>query len=78
MGVKRRIKVFLDQKKCITCGTCGAIAADVFVFDESTGKYKVQDPYGKWLEVDEQTYHRIKMAEQSCPVQCIRVEEKSE
>ncbi len=73
---KRQVKAVLDQNKCISCGVCGAIASDVFVFDDTTGKYKVQNPYGQWIKVDEQVYQKLKMAEQACPVRCIAIDEK--
>ena len=77
MSGKKQVKTELDQNKCISCGVCGSVFPQAFVFDESTGKYKVQTPYGDWIQVDQETYQKLKMAEQACPVRCITVYEKT-
>ena len=74
-GKKIRVMVTLDQNICINCGTCEAIFPEAYQYDETTGKHKVVPPYNEWIEVDEDTFKKLKMAESACPVMCIKVHE---
>jgi ferredoxin len=65
MGVK---KIKIDKNKCIGCGTCAALAPEVFELDENN-KARVKNPKGS----DEET---IRLAVDSCPVQAISIEEE--
>jgi ferredoxin len=57
----------VDKEKCIGCGTCIALAANTFRFDEE-GKSEVFNAAGDDADT-------IKMAKDSCPVQAISMEE---
>lgn len=59
------MKVHVDRDKCISAGTCVAIAPKTFALDEE-GKVKVIDEKGD----DEQT---ILDAAKSCPVIAIEI-----
>jgi len=61
-------KVRVDQKKCIGCGTCAALAPNKFKLDEKTGKAVVLDAGEEGEEV-------VQEAINSCPVQAISWEE---
>jgi len=61
-------KIKIDKNKCIGCGTCAALAPEVFELDENN-KARVKNPAG----TDEET---IKLAADSCPVQAISIEKK--
>ena len=60
------MKIVVDKKKCIGCGTCIAIAPKSFKFGEG-GKSEPIEPPG-----DEE--EKIKEAAESCPVQAINIE----
>jgi len=59
------MKIKILREKCISAGTCVAIAPDVFELDDE-GKVILKDPKG----TDEQT---IIDAVKSCPTQAIEV-----
>lgn len=59
------MQIKTDRDKCISAGTCVAIAPEVFESDDE-GKVRVRNPKG----VDEQT---ILDAAKSCPVQAIEI-----
>jgi ferredoxin len=59
------MKIKILREKCISAGTCVAIAPDVFELDDE-GKVILKDPKG----TDEQT---IIDAAKSCPTQAIEV-----
>jgi len=58
-------KIVLDKKKCIGCGTCVAIAPEVFELGED-GKAKVKVSEFKGLKVQ-----KVQEAVDSCPVSAI-------
>ncbi len=59
------MKIKLLRDKCISAGTCVAIAPSTFELDEE-GKVKLKNPKGD----DEQT---VLDAAKSCPVQAIEI-----
>jgi ferredoxin len=59
------MKIKLLRDKCISAGTCVAIAPNTFELDDE-GKVKLKNPKGD----DEQT---ILDAAKSCPVQAIEI-----
>lgn len=61
-------KIIIDQKKCIGCGTCVALAPEVFELGPD-GKARVKNLKGGGEET-------IKLAAESCPVQAISIEEE--
>ncbi|BFI73275.1 ferredoxin [Nanoarchaeota archaeon] len=65
-----KVKVEVDKETCIGCGTCIAIAPEIFDFD-SDGKSKpkidiIDDP--KMIE-------KVKDSEAACPTHSIKVTE---
>jgi len=69
ISYKKNMKVKIDKDKCLGCGTCVAIAPEVFEIDES-GKSKVKE--GVDLEKNKDL---IIQAKDSCPTQAIEIEE---
>ena len=59
------MKIKTDRDKCISAGTCVAIAPNTFELDEE-GKVRIKNAMGD----DEQT---ILDAAKSCPVQAIEI-----
>ncbi len=60
--------VVIDTDECVGCESCVEICPDVFGFDENEEKAYVIKPEGG--PEDE-----IREAMDSCPVECIRLEE---
>lgn len=66
-----KLKVVLDQNKCIGCNTCVLIDPDTFEMDTTTYKAKVK-------KQPETVGEKTKTAISSCPVQAISlIEEKN-
>lgn len=59
-------KIEVDRNKCIGCGTCAALAPEVFELDENN-KSRVKNANGEKLET-------IKLAADSCPTKAIKIE----
>jgi len=64
-----KIKVIVDQEKCIGCNTCPLIDPETFEMDENTYKAKVKK------QPETQT-EAVKTAETSCPVGAISITEE--
>ncbi len=61
-------KVVIDADECVACGTCVEICPDVFEMDDGDDAARVIKPSGG---PDEE----IQEAIDSCPVQCILLED---
>ena len=62
------MKVKVNKDKCIGCGTCVALAPEVFEIDDD-GKSKIKE--GADLEKNKEV---IKQAKDACPTQAIEIE----
>ncbi|HOK00677.1 MAG TPA: ferredoxin [Candidatus Pacearchaeota archaeon] len=62
----KKIKITIDKKKCIGCGSCTILCPDVFELGKD-GKSQVKNTDGNIEE--------IKSAAESCPVKAIKIEE---
>jgi len=63
------MKIKIDKNKCLGCGTCVALAPEVFEIGED-GKSKVKE--GADLEKNKDL---IKQTKDSCPTQAVEIEE---
>jgi ferredoxin len=63
----RRLRITIDQEKCVGSTMCVNIAHGVFALDDSN-KSSVRDPEGN-------TEEKILEAAESCPVSAITVED---
>ncbi|MFO8111975.1 MAG: ferredoxin [Desulfosalsimonadaceae bacterium] len=61
-------KVVIDTEECVGCESCVEICPEVFGFDENEEKAYVIKPEGGPAEA-------IQEAIDSCPVECISLEE---
>ena len=61
-------KLSIDQEKCIRCGSCEAIAPEVFALDEDfKGKVKIENPTSEQME-------KVKEAIDNCVPGAIKLE----
>ena len=65
---KKIKRITVDKNKCIGCGTCVALAPEIFELGPDN-KSRVKNPEG----ADPQT---AKLAADSCPVEAIKIEEE--
>lgn len=75
-------KVVVDREACIGCGAAPSICPQVFELEEDSGRNKVSSEYSVSVdskesigEVPDELYECIKLAQESCPVNAITVEE---
>jgi ferredoxin len=69
-----KMKVSIDKEKCGLCGTCVAIAPEVFEMKDD-GSVDVKDEYMGTDIVDEGLQEKVREAASSCPAMAIVVEE---
>ncbi len=58
--------VSVDEEKCIGCGSCGAVCPEVFELKEGKSYVKAGQ--------EKSTLPCVKEAEESCPVQAIKLD----
>ena len=68
-------KVVLDE--CIACGACGAMAPDIFDFDDEGYALNVYggDNNTGTVEIPEELHADLVDAAESCPTEAIKIEE---
>lgn len=73
------MKILLDLKKCIGCGSCSTTCPDVFSMGDDI-KVHIKDSISKELDLEEkelnETVDCIEEAANICPVQAILIEKK--
>ncbi len=70
MGKKYRIRV--NKECCIGCAACVNAAPELFEMDEEYFSQPVQEI------IDEEKLEEAKLAADSCPAECIKIEEIEE
>ena len=65
-----KIKTWVDKNTCISCGTCIAIAPEIYEYD-SDGKSKAKVEVIEGLDL----IQKVRDAEVACPTHSIKVEE---
>lgn len=66
------MKISVDANKCIGCGLCESLSEGAIVLNSDT--YKAEPKEGFDLS-SQPSQAAVKTAEESCPVQAIKVEE---
>lgn len=63
------------KDECIACGACGAVAPDIFDFDDegyAINIYAGDDNLGK-IEIPEDLHSELMDAVESCPTEAIKI-----
>lgn len=66
----------VDRETCISCGSCGEIAPDIFEYDEEGVSYSRLDMNAGVVEVPEEFEDDLEEACESCPTDSIKVAEE--
>ena len=66
---EKKLKIKINQQKCIGCGACSIIAPEAFYLDTEKGKATVKDG------VEKTDFEKIKEASEYCPVYAIEIEQ---
>lgn len=77
-----KLKVTIDKDVCIGCAACVAACEEVYALDDESNKAFITKDYSKenkdnisWGETPEEFDEKVKEGKESCPVECIKVEE---
>ena len=73
---KKNMRVLLDTKTCIACGSCAAVCPKFFELKEKS-HLKKSKLNGKTEELEVKELDCIKQAADICPTQSIQYEDKS-
>ncbi|PKG24878.1 ferredoxin [Niallia nealsonii] len=63
----------VDKDSCTACAACGAIAPDIFDFDDDGKAEVIIDQNTGSISVDEDLFEDLKEAQESCPAQSIKI-----
>ena len=63
-------KLTLDKETCIGCGACTAVTPELFEMDYDEGKAKLLKE-----DIEDNLKQKAQDAVETCPVQCIKLEE---
>lgn len=69
----------VEKAECIACGSCGATAPEIFDFDgEGLAEVIINGDSNKGVtEIPEDLEEALADAVESCPTNCIKVDEKA-
>lgn len=70
------MKLILDQKKCISCGSCEAVCPKQFKLVSGKATIVNGKENNKVFEKEMEVSSDIQDAIDSCPVQCIEIKEE--
>jgi len=67
----------VEKDECIACGACGAMAPDIFDFDDEGYAINVYDDDNNTgtVEIAEELHDDLIDAAESCPTEAIKVED---
>ena len=72
--MQKGIRVKVDKSKCIGCGTCAALAYDVFKLNYE-GYADINEQFKALTITDEAIIAKIKTTIHACPTRAIEIEE---
>ncbi|MFP7493763.1 ferredoxin [Terribacillus saccharophilus] len=64
---------YVDQDTCIACGTCGAVAPDVYEYDDEGLAFVLLDRNTGTFSVPEELQEDVTEAYESCPTESIKL-----
>lgn len=67
----------VNRDTCISCGSCGDLAPDVYDYDEEGLAYVMADDNQGCKQVEEEFIEDVQDAFEECPSGSIRIAEKS-
>lgn len=67
---------YVDKETCIACGLCGALAPDIYDYDDEGLAYVLIDNNTGQSEIPEQLVDDMNDAHESCPTGSIKIKSK--
>lgn len=67
---------YVDKETCIACGLCGALAPDIYDYDDEGLAYVLIDNNTGQAEIPEQLVDDMNDAHESCPTGSIKIKSK--
>ncbi|MBU5594250.1 ferredoxin [Amphibacillus sp. MSJ-3] len=64
----------VDKQTCIACGLCGALAPDIYDYDDEGLAYALLDDNTGEVEIPDILVDDMEDAHQSCPTESIKVQ----
>ncbi len=67
---------YVDKETCIACGLCGALAPDIYDYDDEGLAYVLIDNNTGQTEIPEQLVDDMNDAHENCPTGSIKIKSK--
>lgn len=67
---------YVDKETCIACGLCGALAPEIYDYDDEGLAYVLLDNNTGQAEIPEQLVDDMNDAYESCPTGSIKIKSK--
>lgn len=64
---------FIDQETCIACGACGAVAPEIFDYNDEGIAYGILDDNQGITDVPEDLLDDLQDAQDGCPTESVKV-----
>jgi ferredoxin len=64
---------WVDQDTCIACGACGAVAPDIFDYNDEGVAFVLLDENEGTAEVPDELWDELEDASEGCPTESIKV-----
>ncbi|MFJ7832165.1 ferredoxin [Peribacillus sp. NPDC097284] len=65
----------VDRETCIACGACGAVAPEIFDYDDEGISYVILDENEGTAQVPEDLIDSLEEAHEGCPTESIKIAE---
>lgn len=64
---------YVDKETCIACGLCGALAPDIYDYDDEGIAFSLLDDNKGHTKVPDDLIDEMEAAEESCPTESIKI-----